>query len=61
MVKPNFVPESWMEGYFGRAVALDQAGNTLLVTMPADSSALANVGDDWRNTDAPFSGGVFMY
>lgn len=61
MVKPNFVPESWMEGYFGTDVALSQTGNTLLVTMPADSSASANVGGDWKNTDLPFSGGVFMY
>jgi hypothetical protein len=61
MVKPNFVPESWMEGYFGRSVALDQTSNTLLVTMPADSSAAAGVGVDWRNTDSPLSGGVFMY
>jgi hypothetical protein len=61
MVKPNFVPESWMEGYFGRAVALDQTGNTLLVTMPADSSASKGVGGNWSNADVPLAGGVFMY
>jgi hypothetical protein len=61
MVKPNFVPETWMEGYFGRELAISQTGRTLIVSMPADSSASSGIDGDWSNTDLPFSGGVFMY
>jgi hypothetical protein len=58
IVKPNYLP-SILE--FGRRVALNGNGQTLLVGQPSENSAAQGIDGNWANTAAPQSGAVWLY
>jgi hypothetical protein len=58
IVKPNYLPNI-LE--FGRRVALNGNGQTLLVGQPSENSAAQGIDGDWANTAAPQSGAVWLY
>jgi hypothetical protein len=61
MVKPNYIPESWMEGYWGREHALSGTGKTLIIGFGAEGSSASGIDGNWANSELRFSGAVFMY
>jgi trimeric autotransporter adhesin len=58
MVKPNYLPET---REFGRQVALNGNGQTLLVGHGYENSAAQGIDGNWANTGAPYSGAVWLY
>jgi hypothetical protein len=58
IVKPNYLPNI-LE--FGRRVALNGNGQTLLVGQPSENSAAQGIDGNWANTAAPQSGAVWLY
>jgi hypothetical protein len=58
MVKPNYPNERLG---FGRVLGLSHSGRTLIIGEPGDASSARGIGGDWRNTEDPASGAVWMY
>ncbi len=60
VVKPNYRPAA-DQRLFGREVALNGNGHTLIVGERGESSDARGIGGDWSDDDAFDSGAVWMY
>jgi len=61
MVKPNYNPNPDQPKSFGERVLLSQSGKTLIIPVPAESSSAKGIDGNWANSDAKYSGAIFMY
>jgi hypothetical protein len=59
MVKPNYHPNGTES--FGRELALNENGQTLIVGEGAESSDSNGIGGNWQNAGAVGSGAIWMY
>ena len=58
IVKPNYLPNGYE---FGRQVAVNGNGQTLIVGHAYEGSPSQGIAGDWARTGAPQSGAVWMY
>jgi hypothetical protein len=59
MVKPNYAV--FQEDIFGREVALNHNGQTLIVGHAGEDSSAVGIGGNWADSGRGSSGAVFMY